>query len=274
MDTTKLYSKLTAMVRSEPPMIEEALLEIANSDDPMDALKYFIVFVDIDHVFNMALGLYDLDLCVKVAECSNKDPREYLPFLNEFKRLEHFYSRFKIDDHLNRHAKALQNLSKCEFKFDECVDYINKHQLYKDALLIFKDHELKKVLDIYGDFLASNNDDEAVDAYIASGNHFSAIEACQKAGRWKELFIIVQNKEEVDVKNLAFNVCEVLKDKRLFLEAAHVMLEYGQNYEEAVNLCLQGCRKDSGEAWFKCHGRRNYSSKSSTSDGRLLRGLF
>ena len=47
-----------------------------------------------------------------VAERSQKDPKEYLPFLNELKsHSPPAYRRYKIDLHLKRHKSALKNLS-------------------------------------------------------------------------------------------------------------------------------------------------------------------
>lgn len=84
-----------------------------------------------------------------------QDPREYLPFLRELRALDHYYQRFKIDDHLKRHEKALVNLSLAgDFKyqpiperdscrigperFDEAIEYVEKHQLYDHALSIWR----------------------------------------------------------------------------------------------------------------------------------------
>jgi hypothetical protein len=41
-----------------------------------------------------------------------QDPREYLPFLRELRSLEKYYQRFRIDDHLKRYERALENLSR------------------------------------------------------------------------------------------------------------------------------------------------------------------
>lgn len=40
-----------------------------------------------------------------------QDPREYLPFLRELRAFDPHYQRFRIDDHLKRHEKALRSLS-------------------------------------------------------------------------------------------------------------------------------------------------------------------
>jgi elongator complex protein 1 len=94
-----------------------------------DAVKYIIFLVDADSLFSLALGMYDFSLVLMIAQHAQKvrgwtwydwgrsnmnssqDPREYLPFLRELRALEKYYQRFKIDDHLKRHEKALWNLS-------------------------------------------------------------------------------------------------------------------------------------------------------------------
>jgi len=77
------------------------------------ALKYTMYMVDVNRLYDIALGTYDLPLVVVVAEKSQKDPKEYLPFLNQLRRLPLNYQRYKIDCHLKRYEKALQHIAKC-----------------------------------------------------------------------------------------------------------------------------------------------------------------
>jgi elongator complex protein 1 len=53
-----------------------------------DAMKYLLYLVDVNRLYDVALGLYDFDLVMLVAAKSNKDPKEYLPFLNKLRRLD------------------------------------------------------------------------------------------------------------------------------------------------------------------------------------------
>ena len=78
-----------------------------------EALKYTMFLVDVNELYDVALGMYDLPLVVMVAEKSQKDPKEYLPFLNELNKLPLDYRHYKIDVHLKRYRKALQHISKC-----------------------------------------------------------------------------------------------------------------------------------------------------------------
>ncbi len=48
-----------------------------------------------------------------VAEKSHTDPKEYLPFLNELRKLEENYRKYKIDMYLKRYKKALGSIAKC-----------------------------------------------------------------------------------------------------------------------------------------------------------------
>ena len=42
-----------------------------------------------------------------------QDPKEYLPFLNELKKLSPYYRQYRIDVHLRRYERALVNISQC-----------------------------------------------------------------------------------------------------------------------------------------------------------------
>lgn len=77
------------------------------------ALKYALYLVDVDRLYDVALGMYDLPLVVMVAEKSQKDPKEYLPFLNGLNKLPQDYRCYKIDAHLKRYSKALHHIAKC-----------------------------------------------------------------------------------------------------------------------------------------------------------------
>ena len=50
--------------------------------------RYLAFFADMNALFDLALGMYDLDLTKAVARQSQKDPREYLPFLEAVEKEE------------------------------------------------------------------------------------------------------------------------------------------------------------------------------------------
>lgn len=111
-----LFAKLVSYVKKSPPELENMLSMIAklrqtNISLAEKALKYIIVFVDVENLFDAALGMYDFPLCIAVAQHSHKDPKEYLSFMASLQLLPQNYRKFKIDDHLKRYEKALLHLS-------------------------------------------------------------------------------------------------------------------------------------------------------------------
>lgn len=68
-----------------------------------------------------------------------QDPKEYLPFLRELRALDKHEQRFRIDDHLERYSKALKSLHAAgPTSFDDAAAYVNKHDLYVEALDLYK----------------------------------------------------------------------------------------------------------------------------------------
>jgi elongator complex protein 1 len=63
-----------------------------------EAMKYLLYLVDVNRLYDVALGLYDFDLVMQVAAKSNKDPKEYLPFLNNLRRSDFSITRMRSID--------------------------------------------------------------------------------------------------------------------------------------------------------------------------------
>ena len=51
------------------------------------ALRYTIFLADVNRLFDAALAMYDFDLCMLVAQHSQKDPKVYIPFLQQLQAL-------------------------------------------------------------------------------------------------------------------------------------------------------------------------------------------
>ncbi|XBI25364.1 hypothetical protein VPH35_050317 [Triticum aestivum] len=117
---------LTTLACSEPPLLEETLnrikvireLELHGVDDGRrklypsaeESLKHLLWLREPETVFNAALGLYDLSLAAIVALNSQKDPKEFLPFLKGLECLPPSFMRYTIDLKLSRYESALRNI--------------------------------------------------------------------------------------------------------------------------------------------------------------------
>ncbi|OBZ69676.1 Elongator complex protein 1 [Grifola frondosa] len=229
-----INSILTAHVVKRPPDYEAGLtllLRLRDTEPHLveDAVKYIIFLVDADKLFDTALGMYDFSLVLMVAQHAQKDPREYLPFLRELRALDHYYQRFKIDDHLRRYEKALTNLSLAgSDRFEEAMAYVEKHRLYDHALSLWKHtdrYESRSCL------------------YLPRAKKSSkAMVAHEKALEWQELFELALEEAtpEQELKDMAYRVAEDLSSKKRTSEAALVLLDYAKDVREAIIALVQG----------------------------------
>lgn len=87
-----------------------------------------------------------------------QDPREYLPFLQNLQETSQLRKQYSIDNHLGRYAKALEHLHALG-DFEELKVYVEKHELYKTALTLYRYEEdaLKGIMRLYADFLHSHS---------------------------------------------------------------------------------------------------------------------
>ncbi|KIK96350.1 hypothetical protein PAXRUDRAFT_138652 [Paxillus rubicundulus Ve08.2h10] len=243
-------SILTAYVVKSPPDYEAGLamlLRLRDSQPDLveDAVKYIIFLVDADKLFDTALGMYDFSLVLMVAQHAQKDPREYLPFLRELRALPQFYQRFKIDDHLRRHVKALSNLHRAgPDYFQEALEYLERYQLYEEGLDIWQGHEQRRaVLNAYGGWLFDRRDyTQAALVFVEASDFRKAMVAHERALEWQELFELSTKMTipEEEVKEIAHRITNELLSKKRYPEAARVFIDYAGDVRQAVIALVQG----------------------------------
>ncbi|KAJ6497417.1 pol II transcription elongation factor [Mycena sanguinolenta] len=241
---------LTAYMVKTPPDPEAGLalllrLRESNPDLVEDAVKYIIFLVDADRLFDTALGMYDFSLVLIIAQHAQKDPREYLPFLRELRSLDKYYQRFRIDDHLKRHDKALRNLSFAgPSYFPEALAYIEQHRLYELAISIWKGtDQYNNILEIYGDWLFEHRDfRQAASVFVQAGTLSKAMAAHEKALDWQELFDLAGRTgiSQDDISAMGYRVAEDLASKKRHSDAARVLLDYAKDVREAVIALVEG----------------------------------
>ncbi|KAG8722224.1 hypothetical protein FRC09_006606 [Ceratobasidium sp. 395] len=253
-----VQSILTAHVAKSPPDVESALqvLHTLRETEPKaveEAVKYIIFLVDAEQLFNTALGMYDFALVLMIAQQSQKDPREYLPFLRELRALDTYYQRFRINDYLSRHELALENLSLAgETRFEDAKRYTEKHHLYIKSLKLWKDHprEHAALLVLYGEWLVEHREfSKAGQAFSLAKDIKRAMFAFEKARMWKELFSLATEASipPADLIDMGYRVAESLSSHSRHTEAARVYLDYAHDVASAVTSLCRG--NDLSEAF-------------------------
>lgn len=249
-------SILTAHVKKNPPELETALQKVhdlrenispnAAAVSAEEALKYLLFLVDVNELYDYSLGTYDFDLVVMVAEKSQKDPKEYLPFLNTLRKMETNYQRYTIDKHLKRYTKALGHLSKCGPEhFSEFLNLVKDQNLYCEALKLYPSstQEYKDISSAYGEYLIQKQLYEHAALILARAGIFEkALDAFLSCGSWQQALCMASRlgytKERLS--SLARTMAGKLVEQRKHAEAAMLLEQYTEDCEEAVILLLEG----------------------------------
>lgn len=246
-----LQTRVTAYACQKPPNLSGALKLISsltNEDEKEQALTHLCFLLDVNKLYNHALELYDVKLALNIAQKSQKDPKEYLPFLQNLHIQPHLRKQFLIDDYLNNHEKALNWLfeigSEATEEFDE---YVVKYELYKHALFIHKydADRTKLVLQLYAVFLQENSKFvEAAVTFEFLGDIERALVNFISAKRWKEALSIAHRFGAESLETTSRKLSAMLVEDHKYAEAAEIELRYLNNVEEAVRLLCKNYQFD------------------------------
>jgi elongator complex protein 1 len=241
---------LASFARLTVPELDAALFFLADLNDEKlidDGIRYLMYLVDPDALFDVALGTYDLKMAMMVAERSQKDPREWVPFLEQFRKLASPFKEYKIDVHLKRWHSALTHLADC-CKTDsthnqECLKLICDKGLFQSGLKVFeKGSELYKlVCKQYGDRLSLNGrKDEAGLVYSLGGLDEEAARAFALAGEedlCSKATVDFTSEQKAEVGRL---LASSLANKREYRSAARVAVDWCRDVDAGATYLLEG----------------------------------
>ncbi|XP_066904475.1 elongator complex protein 1 isoform X2 [Halyomorpha halys] len=216
------------------------------------AMQHLMFIVDSNKLYMEALGVYNLNAALKIAEKSQKDPKEYIPYLNSLKSMEFNYMRFVIDKKLKRYESALTHISKCcDEHEEECLKFIEDNSLYPGALKIFK-NDLKRssiIASKYANYLFKQRHyEESGIMYLRSDDTEKALQSFTRAGNWRQCMIIVMdsNFSNEEQRKYAESVCNMLISAHKYSEAAILYTEWLLDTDKAVEMYVQArCWKEA-----------------------------
>uniref|UniRef100_A0A8C9YC56 Elongator complex protein 1 n=1 Tax=Sander lucioperca TaxID=283035 RepID=A0A8C9YC56_SANLU len=272
MDPNKFFlSILTTHVKKSVPELEVALqkvheLRVNPPDAPgsvsaEEALKYLLFLVNVNDLYEHSLGTYDFDLVLMVAEKSQKDPKEYLPFLNMLKNLEPNYQRYTIDKHLKRYRKALHHLSKCgEEHFREALLLVKEQKLYSEALRLYPTDGALSCA--YAEHLMEQQQAEQAGLLLwRCGEPAAALQAFASSSSWRNAICAAQqiplppDQLALLARDLAGN--QKLTEQRRFSEAALLLDQYAKDCEEAILALVTGSVWEEALRLIYMHNRQD-----------------
>lgn len=253
VDHGTLQNIITANVCKSPPALEDGLLVVAKlmqEDEQLaeKAVEHICFLADVNTLYDEALGLYNLDLALLVAQQSQRDPREYLPFIQNLHQLPEVRRKFSIDDHLSRHSKALVHLQTLN-SHQESQDYTVKHSLYADALKLYRHdaHNLAIITRLYAAYLESRSRfREAGLTHESLGDYASATRAYQAAGVscWREaLFTAPLQSPPLAaeaISDIATALADALYEAKDYASAATIYVDHLSSLDTAVLYLCKG----------------------------------
>lgn len=245
-----LQSIITSYVCKNPPDLEAGLTLVSElrkqekQEELEAAVEHICFLADVNPLYDTALGLYDLDVALLVAQQSQKDPREYLPYLQQLHDLPSLRQRFAVDRDLKRYRKALSHLHALD-AFDELKAFMAKHELYSAAIELYRydTSKLTELMRLQADYLSSRNRyKEAGIAYEYVQDYVSAYEAYRSASLWQECLAAAElvPVPEEELATLAKDLADALVEGKDFRAAATVQLEYLHELESAIRLLCKG----------------------------------
>uniref|UniRef100_A0A665V896 Elongator complex protein 1 n=1 Tax=Echeneis naucrates TaxID=173247 RepID=A0A665V896_ECHNA len=266
-------SILTAHVKKTVPELEVALQKVhelrenppeaPGAVNAEEALKYLLFLVNVNDLYEHSLGTYDFDLVLMVAEKSQKDPKEYLPFLNMLKSLELNYQRYTIDRHLKRYRKALFHLSKCgEEHFPEALQLVKEQKLYSEALRLFTTNSAhyKALSCAYAEHLVEQQQVEQAGLLLwRCGESVGALQAFASSSSWRNAICVAQHipLPPDQLALLARDLAEKLTEQRRYSEAALLLDQYAKDCEEAILALITGAVWEEALRLTYMHNRQD-----------------
>ena len=236
---THLETILTAYIKEGSCESALSLVSTLSETLQVSAIKYLIFLVEGPQLYNCALGIYDFDLCIKIAQQIQRDPKEYLPQIKAFREMEEWRKKFEINQHLERFESALEFLMQgCMIEAvskESCFQFIKKHSLYKLAIQSGKDPEYFK---LFAEnvkesakkallFELGNDLPQALKFYVRTANYTKAFELASRLDYSKQ-----------DLESLAYELKSNL-EKTDYLAAALIVREYAHDIEESVSILLR-----------------------------------
>nr|KMM73499.1 IKI3-like protein [Coccidioides posadasii RMSCC 3488] len=248
---TNLQNLVTAYVCKSPPDLDAGLQLVAklreqSAEQAEEAIEHMCFLTDANRLFSNALGLYDLELTLLVAQQAQRDPREYLPFLQKLQGLPELRRRYEIDNHLGRYAKALKSLHALH-EYDELKLYTIKHTLYREALELYKYQPdlLRDMTQLYADYLHDQSKyKEAAIAYESLNHYESAYESYKIANMWQECLYCAAlvPLSESQMTDLAQSLATALAEIKDYISAANIHRDYLQDIPGAARLLCRGSK--------------------------------
>ncbi|OEU20470.1 IKI3-domain-containing protein, partial [Fragilariopsis cylindrus CCMP1102] len=292
---------LSTFAKENPPRLDEALSLIKDdalkvhsgklstnplfSETAQSSIRYLAFLAEYVLLFETALGMYDYDIARAVARNSQMDPKMYLPLLKRFNALPKFFSRYEVDMRLKRFDTALTNLYQSGNSFEDCMQLINDHKLYKLGLNLFRadTDKTKTILIALGNSLMEEKrPSTALAVFLSTDPPYidGAIRAARGAHDWRCYFSLLDaednerstDQEEYRIERRRQAAREIANEittsnyssktkRKAYSDASRILMDYGDDLIGAVDCLITAECWSEGYRVANLHSRQDLTNK-------------
>ncbi|KAH3669453.1 hypothetical protein OGAPHI_001574 [Ogataea philodendri] len=235
-----LQTIITAYACQHPPKTTQALELIGSFKDEAEtekAVQHLCFLLDVNMLYEEALGIYNVPLTLVIAQQSQKDPKEYLPFLQKLHVQPDLTKKFMIDEYLKKYEKALDSLVQYASD-DEILEFVIEHSLYKHALALYRytKDKFDLVMKSYADHLHESREyGDAALAYETLSMKKEALENHVLARNWEQAVVLAIHDNQL-LEDTCTRLVALLTDTHEYTAAAYIQLKFLNNIEESLKL--------------------------------------
>lgn len=147
------------VVNKKPPHLNKDKHINKHEASYKEILKYFCWLVDANQLYKFALALYDLELALMIAEFTQMDPKEYLPYIEELRNITNEIDfKARVCSDMNRYDLAIEELAKgTDIQKNQAITLVQEKHLYVKGVSVFNKDPIRRaqVAKLYGTYLYS-----------------------------------------------------------------------------------------------------------------------
>lgn len=124
-----------------------------------EVLEYVCWLADAEVIYKVALLTYDLELVAMAAEFTQKDPKEYVPYLEELRAIQNEVDRrCRICVDMKKYDQALEELAQGnDDQVKRAMSLVKEHSLFNKGVMVFRNvpRHLTEVKRLMAEYLLS-----------------------------------------------------------------------------------------------------------------------
>jgi elongator complex protein 1 len=215
----------------KPPHLHAATNSTPKTKNYKELLKYFCWLVKAEELYNLSLSIYDLDMAIMIAEFTNMDPKEYLPYIESLKSISREIDfKTKICCDLKMFSKAIDELSRGdENDYKIAIELIVEKELFSHGIKTFKQNKdiLDQLKHLLGIHLFKKKDYKQAAFYLFAfpDEEKKILESCKKIYDWQTglQYLEFHKKEQKIIDQFLNEMVEIYKKMKAFDICAKIM---------------------------------------------------